>query len=64
MVDRSQIEAKARELESAFDETKQGARNAAVVIGIGVLAVIIITFLLGRRRGKKKVGAVIEVYKL
>lgn len=64
MVDRSQIEAKARELEDALGETKEGAQNAAVAVGVGLLVLVILAFLFGRRRGKKKLGAVVEVYKL
>ncbi len=64
MVDRNQIEAKARELEAALEETKEGAQNVAVAVGIGLLVVVLLAFLFGRRRGKKKLGAVVEVYKL
>jgi len=63
VIDRDQLEAKAKELESALGETKDSVQNTAVAVGIGVVLLLLIAFLLGRRRGKKG-GAVVEVYKI
>jgi LPXTG-motif cell wall-anchored protein len=63
VIDRDQLEAKAKELETALDETRDSVQNTAVTIGIGVVILLVIAFLIGRRRGKKG-GAVVEVYKI
>ncbi len=62
MVERADIEAKARQIEQALMETKENAQDKAVVIAVAVVAVIALAFLLGRRRGKKG-AAIIEVFK-
>lgn len=63
MVQPSDIEAKARELEAALDETKEAAQNTAVMAGIAIAAVIALAFLVGRRRGKRS-RALVEVYRV
>lgn len=63
MVERADIEAKVREIESAIEETRESAKDAAVVIAVAVVVVVALAFLVGRRKGKK-VAAVVEVYKL
>lgn len=62
MVERADIEAKARQIEQALQETKESAQEKAVVVAAVVVAIIVVAFLLGRRRGKKG-SAVIEVFK-
>jgi hypothetical protein len=62
MVERADIEAKARQIEQALMETKENAQDKAVVIAVAVVVVIALAFLLGRRRGKKG-AAIIEVFK-
>lgn len=59
----SDIEAKARELEAALDETRESAQNTAVVAGVVVAVVIALAFLVGRRKGKRS-KALIEVYRV
>ncbi len=62
MVERADIEAKARQIEQALVETKESAQDKAVVVAVAVVAIILVAFLLGRRRGKKG-AAIIEVFK-
>jgi hypothetical protein len=63
MVERADIEAKARQIEQALVETKESAQQKAVVVAVAVVVVVAIAFLLGRRRGKKG-AAVVEVFKV
>ena len=62
-IGRSDLEAKLREIQEAIDETSEQAKNAGVVIAIAVVVVILIAFLLGRRKGKKG-RARVEVYRI
>ncbi len=58
------IEAKFRELQGDVEETKESARNYAVVAGaVAVVAVVAIAFFLGKRRGRKK-NTIVEVRRL
>ena len=63
MIDRQAIEDKARELEEALDETQESLKSAALLGAVGVAVIIVVAYLLGRRRGKKA-GARIEIHKL
>ncbi|MBT8197204.1 MAG: hypothetical protein HKN01_02550 [Acidimicrobiia bacterium] len=64
-VSRDDLEAKLREIESVVDETKEEARSITLAIVGVVVLVIFVAFLMGRRKGHKKVGgARVEVYKL
>ena len=64
-VERSDLEAKLREIESIVDETRDSAKSKGMAIVVGVVLVVLVAFLMGRRKGKKKVkGAVVEVYRL
>jgi hypothetical protein len=63
MIERSDIEAKAKQIEAALEETKESARNTAVIAGVAVIVVILLAFLFGRRKGKAG-KAVVEVYRL
>ena len=42
MVQPSDIEAKAREIQAALDETKESAQNTAVMAGIAVAVVVLL----------------------
>ncbi len=57
------IEAKAREIQDALDQTRESAENTAVLAGVAVALFLIIAFFYGRRKGKKS-RAVIEVYRV
>lgn len=63
MVQPSDIEAKAREIEAALDETREAAQNTAVIAGVVGAVVVAAAFLLGRRRGKRS-KALVEVYRV
>ncbi|MEX2323494.1 MAG: hypothetical protein WEA29_06960 [Acidimicrobiia bacterium] len=62
-VSRGDLEAKLEEIRGAVEETAEGARNAGILIAMGVVALVLIAFLNGRRRGRKGVARV-EVYRL
>ena len=64
MIERADIEAKAREVEAALAETKEAAQNTAVMAGGAVIVVVVVAFLLGRRRGGNTGKAVVEVYRV
>lgn len=63
MVQATDVEAKARELAAALEETKDSAQNTAAIAGVVVVVVVLVAFVLGRRRGKRS-KAVIEVYRV
>jgi hypothetical protein len=58
------IEAKAAEIAAIIDDTKQSARDTAVMAGVAVVVVVALAFLMGRRRGADKGKTVVEVYKV
>ena len=61
-VEKADLEAKLQEIQGIVDETTQSARGA-VLVAVGVVVVIALVFLFGRRRGKKG-SARVEVYRL
>jgi len=63
-ISRDDLEAKLHDIGTAIDETKQQAQTGGVVIAAGVIVVIGLVYLLGRRRGGKAKGARIEVFRL
>ncbi len=63
MVHRSDIEAKARQIEDALNETRDTAKTSATWAIAGVILLAVVVFLLGRRQGKQG-GAVVEVYRV
>ena len=62
-VQRADLEAKLQEIQDVVDETREGAKNTGVAIAIGVVLLLLLVFLMGRRRGKKG-SARVEVYRL
>lgn len=62
-VSRDDIEAKARELAGAVDETRESVQNKALIAAVAVAAVVAGAFIIGRRRGKRN-KTVVEVYKV
>ncbi len=62
-ISREDIEAKALQLAGAVDETKESAKDAAVVGAGAVALAIVAAFVLGRRRGSRN-KTVVEVYKV
>lgn len=63
MVDIQDIRAKAAELERAVRDTGEAAKNTAMWLAIGMAALVVVSFILGRRRGKGR-GAEVRVYKV
>lgn len=63
MISREDIEAKARSIEEAVSSTQETAKQSATWLAAGVVAVVLIAFVVGRRRGKQG-GALVEVYKV
>jgi hypothetical protein len=63
-VSREDIEAKLAQIRGVTEDTAEGAEGAAktglVVAGVGVLVVV---FLLGKRRGRKK-STIVEVRRI
>ncbi len=62
-VSREDIEAKARQLVDAVDETKESVRNKAVLAAAAVAVVVVGAFIIGRRRGSRN-KTVVEVYRV
>jgi hypothetical protein len=63
-IERTDLEAKLREIEEIVDETKSQAQTTGTVIAAVVVVAVVVIFLLGRRRGRKKGGARIEIYRV
>ncbi len=62
MVERADIEAKAREIEQALSETKESVQQKGMLIAIGVVAIVALAFVIGRRRGSRS-KPVVKVYR-
>ncbi len=62
-VERSDIEAKLREIQEVIDDTAEGAKNFGVAAAIGVVLLLVVVYLLGRRKGRQG-SARVEVYRL
>lgn len=62
-VQRSDLEDKLREIKGAIDETAEGAKSIGVAAAVGVVLLLVVVYLLGRRKGKRG-SARVEVYRL
>lgn len=62
-IERNDLEAKFRQVQSAVDDTTATAKNAGIGLAIGGVLVVLLVYLLGRRKGKKG-GAQLEIYRL
>lgn len=62
-VEKSDLEAKLREIQEVIDETTGSAKSVGIAIAVGVVLILLITFLMGRKKGKKG-SARVEVYRL
>jgi hypothetical protein len=62
-ITRADIEAKANEIVSAVSQTKESARDTAVIAGVAVAVLIVVAFILGRRRGSRN-KTLVEVYRV
>jgi hypothetical protein len=61
-VEKSDLEAKLREIQGVVDESKS-ATAGAVVVAVLVVVAIALFFLMGKRKGKKG-SARVEVFRL
>ena len=62
-IDRNQLEEKFRQVKGAVDDSTATVKQAGVGMALGAVALMILVFLLGRRKGKKG-GAQLEIYRL
>ncbi len=62
-VEKTDLEAKLREIQGVIEETTGAAKNTGIAIAIGVVVILLIAFLSGRRKGKQG-SARVEVYRL
>jgi hypothetical protein len=62
-ITRQDIEAKANELVSAVNQTKDSARDTAVAAGVVVAILVLLAFIFGRRRGARN-QTLVEVYRV
>ncbi|MDP9143435.1 MAG: hypothetical protein M3N43_01850 [Actinomycetota bacterium] len=62
-ISRQDIEAKANQIISAVNETKESAKDTAVIAGVAVALLILVAFLFGRRRGSRN-KTMVEVYRV
>lgn len=62
-VQRSDLEDKLREIQGVVDDTAEGARNIGVAAAIGVVTLLVLVYVMGRRKGRRG-SAQVEVYRL
>jgi hypothetical protein len=63
-IHRRDLEAKMRELQGGVSDTREAATNTLVTVGaIVAVGVIAVAFMLGRRKGKKRM-TVVEVRRI
>jgi hypothetical protein len=63
-IQRSDLEAKIRELHGGVEDTRQSATSTLLTVGAVVaVGVVAVAFLLGRRKGKKRT-TVVEVRRI
>lgn len=62
-VSRADLEAKARQLVDAVDDTKQSVQNKALILVAAAALVVLGAFIVGRRRGSRN-KTVVEVYRV
>ncbi len=60
-ISRDDIEAKLREIQGEVDETAESAKGMAVAVGAALaVGAVVLIFILGKRRGKRKT-TIVEV---
>jgi hypothetical protein len=62
-ITRDDLEAKARQIVGAIDETRQSARDTAMIAGIAIGVIVLSAFVFGRRRGSRN-KTLVEVYRV
>lgn len=63
MVERADIEAKVREIEGAVGDVQEVARERTVMALAAGAGLLLLSFLWGRRKGRRG-AAVVEVYRV
>jgi uncharacterized protein (TIGR03382 family) len=63
-IERGDLEAKLREIEDIVEETKSQAQTTGTAIAIVAVVAIVLVFLFGRRRGRRRGGARVEIYRV
>ena len=63
-IERTDLEAKLREIEEIVEETKSQAQTTGTAIAVAAVVAVVLIFLIGRRRGKKTGGARVEIYRV
>lgn len=62
-VERADLEAKLREIQHVVEETKRSAAGVGIAAVIGVVLLVLVFYLMGRRKGQKG-SARVEIYRL
>ena len=63
-IERSDIEAKIRELHGGVEDTAQSATSTLVTVGaVVIVGVVAVAFLLGRRKGRRRT-TIVEVRRI
>jgi hypothetical protein len=62
-ISRDDIEAKALQLVGVVDDTKEAAKDKAMLGAIAVGLVVVAAFVIGRRRGSRN-KTIVEVYRV
>lgn len=57
-----EVRQKASQIDEALDSTKETVKQGAAQAGVALFVLLVVVFLLGRRRGKSK-NVVVEVYR-
>ena len=63
-IERTDLEAKLREIEEIVEETKSQAQTTGPAIAVIAGVAVVLIFMFGRRRGRKKGGARVEIYRV
>ncbi|MDX2344534.1 MAG: hypothetical protein QNL12_12745 [Acidimicrobiia bacterium] len=63
-IERTDLEAKLREIEEIVEETKSQAQTTGTALAVAAVVAVVLIFLIGRRRGKKTGGARVEIYRV
>jgi hypothetical protein len=62
-ISRADIEAKAKEIVGAVEDTQQAVEDKAMWVAILIGAVVLSAFVVGRRRGRRN-KTIVEVYRV
>ncbi len=63
-ITRADLEAKLTEIDAELSDTGEAVKPKAIAIGVGALVLfLIVTFLLGRRKGERR-STIVEVRRL